>query len=375
MEDFAQSFAKNLINWRRRFHEWPELGFLEYYTTYQIATELSRLGFTIYLGKDVLKSSSRLGLPSKQIIQENEQRALQWGVSENYLKKMQGGHTGLIAVWDTKKSGKHLGFRFDIDALPILETTDDAHLPKVEGFRSRSDGVMHACGHDGHAAIGMGVAHFIAADHEHLNGKFTLFFQPAEEGGRGAKPMIDQGWLATVDEWYSGHLGIQPLQAGTIAASTRGFLASSKINAAFRGTASHAGMKPEAGKNALLAAATASVHLYAIPRNSLGQTRVNVGRLEAGSGRNIISDHGYIEVETRGETNELNQYVKKEALRIIQAAAAMHNVEEVIEFAGETEELHCDKDLIEFIETTVQQSSHVNHFIPRLKCQARKMQV
>ena len=103
-----------------------------------------------------------------------------------------------------------------------------------------------------------------------------------------------------------------------------GFLATSKFDAFIYGAPAHAGGSPEGGHNALLAAATAVLNLYAIPRHSKGATRVNVGRLNAGTGRNVIPDRAHLAIETRGLTSELNDHMYNYAMRILDNATAMH---------------------------------------------------
>jgi len=364
LSSFTESIKPQLQDWRRYFHQHPELGFMEYNTTYNIGKELEKFGFQLYVGKDALRSESRYGVPDEHLLQERESEAYFQGVEGDWLSHLHGGNTGLVATWDTGSPGKHLAFRFDIDALPIQETQEDSHLPYAQGFSSSKKDVMHACGHDGHMTIGLGVAKFIAEHSQELNGRFTLLFQPAEEGGRGAKAMTEKGWLQDVDHFYTGHLGIRDLQVGTVAATTKGFLASSKLNVLFEGESSHAGMKPEDGRNALLAAATATTQIYSIPRHSDGVTRLNVGKLEAGQGRNIIANKGYLELETRGETGEINRFMLDEAKRMIQASADMHNVEAHIDFVGETEGMHCDDELIESITSHCQPSSFIKEVLP-----------
>ncbi|WP_101842078.1 amidohydrolase [Halobacillus sp. Marseille-P3879] len=362
--NFIKRIEPSLKQWRRHLHQYPELGFTEYYTTFFIGEELKKLGFTIYTGRDALESDARYGVPQDSELLEQEDQARGHGVDEEWLKTVRGGHTGLVAVYDTGRNGDHTAFRFDIDALPIEEAEQDKHVPYKEDFISKQKGVMHACGHDGHTTIGLGLAQFISEHHQQLKGRFTLLFQPAEEGGRGARAMTEKGWLQGVDTFYSGHIGINPLPVGTIAATVRGFLASSKLNVHFKGQSSHSGMKPEAGRNALLAAATATTQLHGISRHSDGVSRVNVGKLIAGNGRNIISDRGYLELETRGETQEINQYMQTEAKRIIEASALMHQVEANIEFVGETEELSCDDSLIPSITQACSASSLITRVDP-----------
>ncbi|WP_236838840.1 amidohydrolase [Caldalkalibacillus salinus] len=364
--DFLARLRPQLTEWRRDFHQHPELGWTEYRTTYHIAQILKPLGFDITVGKDVLVSEERMGVPTEEELHTCEQRAVEEGVPEAWVEKMQGGHTGLVAQWDTGRPGPHFAFRFDIDALPILESQEDSHLPQQHGFRSRHEGEMHACGHDGHATIGLGLAHWIKRMKDELDGRFTLLFQPAEEGSRGAKAMVEKGWLDDVDYFLSGHIGIQSLPVGHVVATTSGFLATTKMNVLFHGTSAHAGFAPEQGKNALLAAAATALHLQGITRHSEGATRINVGTLEAGSGRNIIADFGKIQLETRGETTALNQYMVQEAQRIIQATARLYDVDVEIDIVGEGIGTESDQAWISVVEQACASSEHIQHVAPHI---------
>ncbi len=357
---------KFLDSLRRDLHQHPETGWTEYYTTWRIASELEVLGFTLAVGRDVLVSEARMGVPEPEELAEAEERARSLGVPQEFVVKMSGGHTGLVACYDSGVEGPHLAFRFDIDALPIKEAVIDSHLPAKEGFSSKWDGRMHACAHDGHTTIGVGLARFISEVKNDLKGKITLIFQPAEEGSRGAVSMVEKGWLDDVDYFLSGHIGITSMEVGAIAAGTDGFLATSKINVVFRGKSAHSGVAPQDGNNALLAAASAAVHLHGISRHSGGATRINVGRIEAGSGRNIISDLGKLELETRGETTELNEYMAQEAKRVIEAAAAMHNVESKIEVVGQGIGAESDEWFVDEVERAVEGSARISRVIPRL---------
>lgn len=359
IDSFVKDIEPSLMKWRRDFHRKPELGFTEYLTTYLIGKELLNLGFTIYIGQDALVSNERMGVPDQEILLQQQERAKAEGVEESWLEKMQGGHTGLAARFDTGKPGPHMAFRFDIDALPIKETSQGTHLPNQKGFRSHYEHVMHACGHDGHTAIGLGVAAFLSACQENLCGTFTLLFQPGEEGGRGAMAMVDKGWLDDVDYFASGHIGIRHSNVGVVSATTNSFLASTKLNVTYRGKAAHAGLEPEKGKNALLAAAAATLHLYSIPRHSGGKTRINVGKLHGGSGRNIVADEAKLEIETRGETTAINHYMVEEAMRILHASGELYGVETEIETVGNTVEADCDQEWIQWLSEVAGQSSYI----------------
>ncbi|TYS70896.1 amidohydrolase [Sutcliffiella horikoshii] len=372
LSDFIIKMSNSLIFWRRHFHKFPELGWTEYETTYFIAQELDKLGFTLYTGKDALVSEERMGVPTPDDLRSAENRALKNGVPTEWISKMEDGHTGLVATLDTGKPGKHTALRFDIDALPISENKLSLknHFPTSQQFTSLYSNVMHACGHDGHAAIGLGVATFLATYQEKLSGTYTLLFQPAEEGSRGAKSMVAKGWLDNVDVFLSGHIGITPMQIGEVVASAHGFLATSKLDVSFIGKSAHAGVEPQEGRNALLAAASTSLHLHGIPRHSDGETRINVGTLEAGSGRNVIPDHAAMSLETRGESSHLNQYMEDEATNIIQHSAAIYGVDCDIRLVGKGVEASSEKGWKEFLEDATKSSQRVNKIMETMPLKA-----
>ncbi|SES28432.1 amidohydrolase [Salisediminibacterium halotolerans] len=364
-----QNVEGKLTAWRRAFHERAEIGWCEYETTYAIYEALAPLSFKLFTGQDVTKADSRMGLPATDVDEAYAQAAAKT-VPAEFLASISGGHTGVVAVLQTGQPGPHTALRFDIDALPITESTDADHLPVAAGFRARHEGAMHACAHDGHITIGLGVAHVLEALKDELAGTYTLIFQPAEEGSRGAKSIVDNGWLDGVDQFLSGHIGIQSLNVGQVAATATQFLATTKIDCTYKGTSAHAGMNPHEGSDALLAGAAAAVHLQAIPPHPDGITRLNVGTLHAGSGRNIIADQAKLEIETRGETTALNQYVVDKAVDILSGAAKMHGVTEEIQFVGEGVAADCDQAWIERIKRVVRASSRAIDVIDALPVRA-----
>ena len=119
-----------------------------------------------------------------------------------------------------------------------------------------------------------------------------------------------------------------------------------KYDVTFRGLASHAGGAPEKGNNAMLAAATAVLNLQAIPRCASGITRVNVGTLHAGSGRNVICDRAVMEMEVRGTSSESLAFMRDYALRIVKTAAEMHGCECEVKLTGVAEALTNDPSMI-----------------------------
>ncbi|MBE1555805.1 amidohydrolase [Sporosarcina limicola] len=358
----TQALQEKLVEWRRALHQLPETGFLEFQTTAFILSILSTLSCELFVGDEVMSREARKGLPAEKELNSYYNSGLP--IDRELLEKMRGGMTGCVAVFDSKIEGPHTVVRFDIDALPVEETEMANHFPVTEGFASARFGSMHACGHDGHAAIGLGVAHLLNDRIGEFTGKITLLFQPAEEGGRGAQAIVSKGWTKGADYFLSGHIGFLEEPVGTVALTTNHFLASTKLDVSFVGESVHAGKSPEEGRNALLSAASAAIHLNGITRHSGGATRINVGMLNAGSGRNIVADKASMIIETRGATTKLNDYMRNEAERIIQASALLFNTTAHIEEAGYAQSATCDAEWIEWGSEALQGSCYVNTILP-----------
>ena len=327
------SLHKQLIEWRRDFHRHPELGFLEMRTSTIVADTLVKLGYDIKIGRQVMNPDFTMGKPSDEETKAHYEWAKENGAVLEYLDQVSEGYTGIVATLDTGREGPTAAFRVDMDALPIYESEDSSHVPLKEGFRSVNN-EMHACGHDVHTSIGLGLATLLMEHKDTINGTIKLLFQPAEEGTRGARSMVEAGVVDDVDYFVASHIGTG-VPYNHFLASNNGFLATSKIDVTFKGVSSHAGCQPEEGKNAMLAAANAVINLNAIPRHSGGATRINVGELHAGSGRNVIAGSANLKIETRGTTAELNDYMKQYAESIIKGAAQMFQVESTMETVGE----------------------------------------
>lgn len=348
-----ESLDEELIELRRDFHRYPESGWLEYRTSAKIGSLLESYGYKVFVGKEAVHSVARMGVPNEEVLKFHEERAISEGVDPKWIDLMKGGHTGVVGVIESPNPGPVIALRFDIDSLDILESNADHHIPAQKGFRSLHEGMMHACGHDGHAAIGLGVAKLLMENLDQIHGEVRLLFQPAEEGVRGAKAMVEKGWLDGVDFFYSGHIAFQSFNLGEIVATVGGFLATTKLDVTFKGQSAHAGDKPEIGKNALLAAASSSLHLHGISRHSQGKTRINVGKLCAGSSRNAIPDHATMAIETRGETTNLNEYMTKEAINIIENIAKTYGVECEWKVVGQAPGARSNEELIPFIQSAI----------------------
>ena len=166
------SFENEMISWRHHFHENPELAYKEFNTSKKVVELLKEFGIT----------------------------EIEEGI----------GKTGVVATLENG-SGKTIGLRADMDALPIFEEN------KNKKYKSKCDGKMHACGHDGHTTMLLGAAKYLS-ETKNFKGKVVLIFQPAEEGFAGAKAMIDDGLLERypINEIYGMH-NMPGLEAGVLA--------------------------------------------------------------------------------------------------------------------------------------------------------------
>ena len=306
---------------RRDLHRYPETAFLEYRTASRIAALLDSLGFAVRTGRDVMDYDAVIDPPSAEKVAEAKTAALAAGGAPLWMDRMPDGLTGIVADYRFGE-GPVVAFRFDMDALPVSETDAAAHRPNAEDYRSRFDGRMHACGHDGHVGIGLALARRIAQE-KNLSGTLRLIFQPAEESARGAAPMVAGGAVDGVDYLFVGHLGCF-LPSGKVAASATGFLFSSRFAVTFRGAVAHAAMGPQEGRNALLAGATAALGLHGISRFAGADTFVNVGVLRAGTAFNIVADTCEMLVEARANSRDAHDYMVERLSAVLDGAAAMH---------------------------------------------------
>jgi amidohydrolase len=238
----------SLIELRRDFHQYPELAMEETRTAGVIAERLRASGLEVRTGV---------------------------------------GNTGVVGVLRGGHPGKTLAIRADIDALPVQEEND---LP----FKSKVPGKMHACGHDGHAAIGLTVADILAHHSKDLHGNVTFLFQPAEERIGGAQPMIRDGALKNPDVdavialhlWNglpAGHVGVR---AGATFASADGFTI--KV----RGRGGHGAM-PHQAVDPVVAAAQIVLALQSLVSREISPFNpavVTVGSIHGGTAFNIIPD-------------------------------------------------------------------------------------
>ncbi|TNG93980.1 amidohydrolase [Pasteurellaceae bacterium USgator11] len=352
---------QQLIAWRREFHQFPETGWCEFLTTTKLAQYLSEMGFEVRLGKQIINPEFVRGR-QQAIVDVGLKQAIARGADQNWLEKMDG-YTGCVAIFDSGRAGNTVALRFDIDCVNVQETALEDHLPNKLGFRSQNDGFMHACGHDGHMAIGLGVAQWIADNQAQLNGKIKLVFQPAEEGVRGAAAIAASGIIDDADYFAASHLSFCA-DSGTIIANPKKFLCTTKMDIRYCGKPAHAGAAPHLGRNALLAAAHAVTQLHGISRHGDGMTRINVGVLKAGEGRNVIPTTAEVQLEVRGENAEINQYMVDQVLQIAKGIAISFDVNYETEIMGEAVDLDNDAELVELISELAEKETGVAQVAP-----------
>lgn len=245
----AQAIAAELVAIRRDLHMHPELGFQEVRTARIVANKLAELGYEVATGV---------------------------------------GKTGVVGLMSGGQPGERVVLlRFDMDALPIQDVKD---VP----YRSQTPGVMHACGHDAHVAIGLGVAKILAQHREQWPGTVKLMFQPAEEGLGGARAMIADGILKgpNVDVALGLHvssshdLGTAAVRSGALMAASDGF------TIVVHGAGGH-GARPHETIDAVLVAAQIVVALQSIVARNLDPEDVGVvtvGSIKAGEAGNVIAE-------------------------------------------------------------------------------------
>jgi aminobenzoyl-glutamate utilization protein A len=339
--------VRTAVEWRRDLHAHPEVGFTEFRTASRIAGRLVDLGWDVVTGPGAMVPDERLGVPAPGALDAAYERAAATGGDPRFLPSMRGGHTAVVATLRGSGAGSSLGLRADMDALPIVEADGREHLPARLGFGSLHPGEMHACGHDGHVGMAVELAERLAA--ERPPGDVTLFFQPAEEGGRGGRAMAPTGLADGLDLFLAVHLGIG-LPSGGVASSMDGLLANSKLRGLFRGVAAHASLAPQDGRNAVLGAAAAALAVAGLPRVAGHDTRVAVGRISGGTSSNIVPDRAEILLETRADEGSVNDDLEQRARAALEGAARMYGLDVDVELIGSVTTARADAPAVGVVE-------------------------
>lgn len=290
VRDAAKALETDVVRWRRDLHQHPELGNQEHRTAALVARHLAQLGF----------DEVRTGV----------------------------AHTGVVGVLVGGKPGPVVALRADMDALPVAEETG---LPFASKARATYGGkevpVMHACGHDAHTAILMGVASVLAGMRKQLPGTVSFIFQPAEEGPPegergGAALMLEEGlWQVARSPTAIFGLHTWPIPAGVVGYRAGGTMAAADtLRIAVKGRQTH-GSSPWAGVDPVVVAAQVVQALQLVPSRQLDITRaptvVTVSTIHGGVRHNIIPDS----VEMTGTVRNFDEGVRKESLARIERTA------------------------------------------------------
>ncbi len=301
VEAGVQAVMPDVVAWRRDFHEHPELGNREFRTAGIIAAHLRELGMEV---------------------------------------QTEVAHTGVIGIL-RGGDGPVVALRADMDALPVTELVDLPFASKAVGeYQGREVGVMHACGHDHHVAILMGVAEVLAGLGDDLPGTVKFIFQPAEEGTPdqsvgGAELMMQEGAFDAPTPAAVFGLHVFPYPVGVIATRPGGLMASSDFfRITVRGKQTH-GAVPWAGVDPIVTASQIVMGLQTITSRQLDATLtpsiVTVGKIEGGVRNNIIPESvemvGTIRTFDAETRLDIHERVRRTATRIAEAAGAAAEVE------------------------------------------------
>lgn len=274
----AESLYEDMVALRRDFHQHPELGFQEHRTAGIVADTLHALGMEVQRGV---------------------------------------GQTGVVGLLEGARPGPSVLLRFDMDALPIQEETG---LP----FASQNAGVMHACGHDGHVAMGLTLARMLTRYQDQIAGSLKFVFQPAEEGLGGAFAMMADGVLENprpdvafaMHVWAATPYGKVRVRPGPVMAS------SSVFSLTVQGHGGH-GAAPHQANDPILAAAHIVTALQSIvSRNTDPQESVvvSIGQFSAGTTFNVIPDRAVLKGTVRSYNEDLHRQTYR---RILEMAISM----------------------------------------------------
>ena len=335
IEKLSNEIEKKVIEWRRHFHENPELSNREFNTAKYIAKHLKELGIKV-----------------------------QEGVAK----------TGVVGILVGENPGKVVALRADIDALPVTERNDLPFRSVVRSnYNGKETGVMHACGHDSHIAILMGVAEVLSKMKHQINGTVKFIFQPAEEGAPkgeegGAELMVKEGVLKNpdVDAIFGLHIGAGN-NVGTISYKSGGIMAASQsyeINV--KGKQAH-GSRPWSGIDPIVASVKIIDGLQTIISRESELTKegavITVGMINAGIRSNIIPESAKIIGTIRTLDYGMQEFINKRMNEMVPAIAKAYRATATIEIEKGYPITYNDEELTAKMLPTLQRIATANNVI------------
>jgi aminobenzoyl-glutamate utilization protein A len=336
---------------RRDLHQHAEPGFCEIRTASVLEEKLEVLPLTILKGEQVQDVSEVVNYPSAEELNHWYEVAVRGGIEPARAQYFRDHGTAMVVELEGNRPGPVWGLRADIDALRLEEPSDPKHLPAKMGFNSRT-GAMHACGHDVHATIAVGLLEALS-DHD-FAGRLKVIFQPAEEGVRGADTILRAGVTDDITKMLGLHVD-GPSAVGTLTASTVGGMAVNGFLVTFTGKASHASMAPQEGRNALLAASSSALSIMALPRFSSADTRLNVGTLHAGDAVNIVPAHASMEAEARATDDAVLSDLVTRVEQVLDGTAEAYGVEVEHRIMGHAVTVQPDDELVDAIASAAEE--------------------
>ncbi|MGL1920793.1 MAG: M20 family metallopeptidase [Hyphomicrobiales bacterium] len=304
---------KEMTGWRQTIHANPEIGFEEFKTAALVKAELEKAGVEIVAEKMAI--------------------------------------TGIVAVVHGSKGGsnKAIALRADMDALPIHEMTG------VE-YGSKTDGKMHACGHDGHTTMLLGAAKYLN-DHNDFAGSVYFLFQPAEEGYGGAKKMIEEGLFEkfSIENVYGMHnwpgmgLGEFAVRGGPVMAAADHF----DMTITARG--GHAAMPHTTIDAVVVAAQIHSAYQTIVARNvdPMDTAVLSITQIHAGDAYNVIPETAFLAGTVRTFKEEVKQLVKDRMVTIANNIAAMHDAKVEINYTDGYPSTNNDVEQADFCQSVL----------------------
>ncbi len=270
--------------WRRHLHQWPELAFGEHRTAEFIAERLAEMGMAVDAGI---------------------------------------AGTGLVATLEGRSAGSTIALRADMDALPIQEVSELA-------YRSRHDGVSHACGHDGHMAMLLAAADYLAGTRD-FDGRVRFIFQPAEEAEGGGRKMVEEGLF---ERWpVDGVFGLHNwpgLPLGTLAVKPGPVMAAMDLfTVTIKGSGVHAAL-PHQGTDAIVAAGALIGSLQTITSrvvDTMQPTVVSLTQIHGGNSLNALPDEVLLHGTVRALSNETRATVRRKLEQMAKGVAFTHDVD------------------------------------------------